>query len=174
MLSVPPGFSRLPKRVVVAVDFSPASVRAAQTALLLLADGGTLTLLHVLPPLHGDGPVHGVDGRTSIASIQSFFDRLGAELRRCGRERLAIETRIRTDDDVDGIVTVASTMDADLVVVGTHGPTLLERIFVGSVASSVVHAAPQAVLAVPPPSAAEALELWDRIAGPGALDEVGI
>ena len=164
VLSVPPGFTALPRNIVVAVDLAPASVRAAQTALLLLADGGTLTLLHVLPPLSGDGPLRG-GGGYSVASVQSFFAKLRDELRRCVDGPLAIETRIRTDDEIDGIVSTASSMDADLVAVGTRGPRLLERIFVGSVASSVVHAAPQTVLAVPPPPTGEAFELWRRIAG---------
>jgi nucleotide-binding universal stress UspA family protein len=153
VLSVPPGFAHLPKNVVVAVDFSPASVRAAEAALLLLADGGTLTLLHVLPTLLGDKPL-GTPGARSVGAVRSFFAELAEELRHCTDRRLTIETRIRMDDDIEGIISTASTMDADLVAVGTHGPKLLERIFVGSVASSVLHAAPQAVLAVPPPEMA--------------------
>lgn len=149
VFSVPPGFERLPKKIVVAVDFAPASVRAAQAALLLLADGGTLTLLHILPPLYSDAPMKDI-GRTSVAAIQSGFACLSAELEHIAGQRLTIETRIRTDENVDGIVSVAYATDADLVVVGTHGPTLIERVFVGSVASSVVLATPQAVLAVPP------------------------
>ena len=54
---------------------------------------------------------------------------------------------------------------------GTHGPRLLERIFVGSVASSILHAAAQTVLAVPPPTAAEALDLWLRIARTATTDK---
>jgi len=157
VLSVPPGFSALPRNVVVAVDFSPASVRAAQAALLVLAERGTLTLLHVLSPLLGDATHRTVGGRSSVAAVQTCFARLREELRRYVTGPLTIETRIRTDDDIDGIVSTASGMEADLVAIGTHGPSMLERIFVGSVASSVVHAAPQAVLAVPPPFAADAI-----------------
>ena len=171
VLSVPPGFAELPRNVVVAVDFAPASVRAAQAALLLLADGGTLTLLHVLSPLLADAPIRDVGGRSSITAVQTFFARLSDELRQCVAGRLTIETRIRTDNDIDGIVATASSMEADLVVVGTHGPRLLERVFVGSVASSVVHAAPQAVLAVPPPPAGEAFDLWRRISGTATSDQ---
>jgi len=171
VLSVPPGFAELPRNVVVAVDFAPASVRAAETALLLLADGGTLTLLHVLSPLLADAPLHETGGRGSVTAVQTFFARLANELRQSVPGRLTIETRIRTDNDIDGIVTAASSMDADLVVVGTHGPRLLERMFVGSVASSVLHAAPQAVLAVPPPPTGEAFELWHRITGTATSDQ---
>lgn len=165
VLSVPPGFETLPRNVVVGVDFSPASIHAAQAALLLLGNGGTLTLLHVLSPLLGDAPLRDIAGRNPTDTIQTLFARVLSELQPFVPENVTIETRVRTDDDADGIVGCANTIGADLVVVGTHGPRLLERIFLGSVASSVVHSAAQPVLAVPPPSSVEALDLWLRVSG---------
>jgi nucleotide-binding universal stress UspA family protein len=165
VLSVPPGFSALPQNVLVGIDFAPASIRAAQTALLLLANGGTLTLLHVLSPLLSEAPIRDVTGRDPANAVQMMFGRLRDELRPYAPEGVTIETRIKTDADTDGILAAASSLGADLVAVGTHGPRLLERLFLGSVASSVLHAAAQAVLAVPPPRAAEALEIWRRITG---------
>jgi len=52
---------------------------------------------------------------------------------------------------VDGIRRAAETMDADLVVLGTHGYGTLGRMLIGSVASSVVRTVPQSVLLIPPP-----------------------
>jgi nucleotide-binding universal stress UspA family protein len=163
VLSVPPGFSALPQHAVVGVDFAPASVRAAQTALLLLADGGTLTLLHVISPLLGDMPLRDVEGRDPADAIQTLFERLRDEIRPYVPKDVTVETLIRTDLDIDGILGGAAAVGADVIAVGTHGPRLLERIFLGSVASSVLHAAPQTVLAVPPPPGAEAMNLWLRI-----------
>ncbi|HEX6052292.1 MAG TPA: universal stress protein [Gemmatimonadaceae bacterium] len=165
VLSVPPGFTSLPRNIVVAVDFAPASIRAAQAALLLLADGGTLTLLHLLSPLLGDAPLRDSLGRDPATAVQTMFERLRAELRPYMPTDVTIETQLHTADAVGGIVAAASTLDADVVAVGTHGPRLLERLFIGSVASSVMHAAPQAVLAAPPPPPAESLEFWLRISG---------
>jgi nucleotide-binding universal stress UspA family protein len=164
VLSVPPGFSALPRNVLVGVDFAPASVHAAQVALLLLTNGGTLTLLHMLSPLLGDAPIRDAEGHPADA-VQTLFERVRNELRPYVPDGVAIETRVRTGDDADGIVRCATATEADVVAVGTHGPRLLERVFLGSVASSVVHSAPQTVLAVPPPSSAEALGLWFRITG---------
>jgi nucleotide-binding universal stress UspA family protein len=149
----------------VGIDFAPASVHAAQVALLLLANGGTLTLLHVLSPLLGDAPIRDATGRDPADAVQTLFERVRTELRPYVPDDVTIETRVRMGDDADGIVHCANAMGVDLVVVGTHGPRLLERIFLGSVASSVVHSAAQTVLAVPPPSSTEALELWLRITG---------
>lgn len=165
VLSVPPGFEALPRNILVAIDFAPASIHAAQTALLLLGSGGTLTLLHVLSPLLGDAPLRDIAGRNPMDSIQTLFARVRSELQPIMPDHVTIETRVRTDDDADGIVGCANSIGADLIVVGTHGPRLFERVFLGSVASNVVHSAAQAVLAVPPPSSAEALELWMRITG---------
>jgi universal stress protein E len=173
VLSVPPGFAALPRRIVVAVDFSPASVRAAQTALLLLAPGGTLALLHVIPPLLGDALRRDTQGRDPADAVQSMFGRLRDEVRPYVPKDVTIETLIRTDDDIDGILAGAGAVDADLIAVGTHGPRLIERLFVGSVASSVLHAAAQTVLAVPPPPAAESLDLGRRIAGTATSDAPG-
>ena len=165
VLSVPPGFSALPRNILVGVDFAPASFHAAQVALLLLTNGGTLTLLHMLSPLLGDAPLRDATGRDPADAVQTLFERVRDELRPYVPDVVTIETRVRTGDDADCIVRCATSIGADLVAVGTHGPHLLERLFLGSVASSVVHSAPQTVLAVPPPSSAEALELWLRITG---------
>jgi nucleotide-binding universal stress UspA family protein len=170
VLSVPPGFTRLPKHIVVAVDFAPASVRAAQTALLLLGDGGTLTLLHALSPLLSDAPLRYATGRDPATAVQTMFERLRDELRPYVPDNVTIETRVKLTEAVDGIITTAALVEADLIAVGTHGPRLLERLFVGSVASSVVHSAAQPVLAVPAPPPAEALAFWLRIAGTATTD----
>ena len=165
VLSVPPGFSALPRNILVGVDFAPASVHAAQVALLLLANGGTLTLLHMLSPLLGDAPIRDATGRDPADAVQTLLERVRTELGPYVPDGVTVETRMRTGDDADGIVQCATAMGADLVVVGTHGPRLLERVFLGSVASSVVRSAAQTVLAVPPPSSGDALELWLRITG---------
>src|SRR5690349_13061791 len=155
VLSVPPGFSAMPRNILVGVDFAPASIHAARVALLLLTNGGTLTLLHVLSPLLGDAPLHDATGRDPADAVQTLFERVRHELRPYVPDGVTIETRVRTGDDADGIVRCATSIGADLVVVGTHGPRLIERVFLGSVAANVVHSAAQTVLAVPPPSSAE-------------------
>ena len=165
VLSVPPGFLALPRNILVGVDFAPPSVHAARVALLLLGNGGTLTLLHMLSPLLGDAPLHDTTSRDPADAVQTLFERVLHELRPYVPDGVTIETRVRTGDDADGIVRCATSIGADLVVVGTHGPHLIERVFLGSIAANVVHSAAQTVLAVPPPSSAEALELWLRVTG---------
>ena len=168
VLSVPPGFSALPRNIVVGIDFAPASIRAAQAALLMLADGGTLTLLHLLSPLLGAARLRDAAGRDPATAVQTMFERLREELQPYVPKGVTVETQVHTASAVEGIIASAEALGADMVAVGTHGPRLLERLFVGSVASSVVHAAPQAVLATPPPPPGQALEFWLRISGTAA------
>ena len=56
---------------------------------------------------------------------------------------------------MDEIVRHLEASGADLVALGTHGPGLLKRALIGSVASGVARRAPCPVLLVPP-------ELWQE------------
>ena len=51
-----------------------------------------------------------------------------------------------------GLVEAVTDVSADLLVVGTHGRTGLERVLLGSVAEQVVRTAPCAVLTVKSPA----------------------
>jgi hypothetical protein len=64
-------------------------------------------------------------------------------------------------------------MDADLVTVGSHSRNVVERFFVGSVATTILHGAVCSVLASPDPSAAERVRLHLRLAD-SAVTEVPI
>lgn len=165
VLSVPPGFTALPKSVVVGVDFGPSSVRAAQAALLLLAGGGTLTITHVLPVIGNVGILRDTDEPDPASGVQTMFERLRDELAPYLPDGVTIETRLITDYAIDGLLKSVPAVGADLIAVGTHGPKLFERLLVGSVASSVLHSAERPVLAAPPPPPAEALSLWLRVSG---------
>jgi nucleotide-binding universal stress UspA family protein len=52
---------------------------------------------------------------------------------------------------IDGIRLSAERMEADLIVMGTHGHGTLGRALVGSVASAVARTVPVSVLLIPPP-----------------------
>jgi nucleotide-binding universal stress UspA family protein len=55
-------------------------------------------------------------------------------------------TRIRRGSPADEIVSEAKEWGADVIVLSTHGRTGLGRLFLGSVANSLVHHAPCPVL----------------------------
>jgi nucleotide-binding universal stress UspA family protein len=74
------------------------------------------------------------------------------------RERgLVADALVVAGDPRTEIVDAARREHADLVVVGSHGRTGLDRLVLGSVASFVVSHAPCSVLVVKPPRQAEAI-----------------
>ena len=171
VLSVPPSFTELPHTVIAALDFGPASVRAAQAALLVVADGGTVLLTHVLAPLVHPAALSTVLENDPSAEVHALFDRVREELVPFVPPNVKLETRLITDDAIEGIISSAAHAGADLVAVGTHGGNFFSRFLLGSVAESVVHHAKQAVLASPPPTPGEALELWRRVTGVLSSDQ---
>lgn len=157
VLSVNPETTALPKQALIAMDFSPASVRAAQAALLVLDDGGTLTLLHVIAPIELDRPIRGPGVDSFSGGVGELFGRLRDELRPYVPPGVTIDTRTAVGGVVESVLRCADELRADLVALGTHGPGVVERLFIGSVAASVLHASPCMVLVSPAPVAAEAL-----------------
>lgn len=134
------------ERILIPVDFSDQSLDALRTARMLPGDDASrLCVLHVAEPLH-------VDWRADTTAIQK-------EAHKVVRGVLAKFVRAEFGDEgpktlfidgkpVDVIVKHATTMKADLIVLGTQGRTGLPRALIGSVAERVVRHAPCPVLVV--------------------------
>ena len=136
--------------VLVATDFTPASVRALDRALDLVAPGGRIQVVHCQPmspvALWGEG----------AAPYQAELDvALEAEMRRQGEKLLAARRRpggptlsfaIRREPPALAIVHLLEARRFDLAVLGSHGRTGFRRFFLGSVAEAVVRRAPCSVL----------------------------
>ena len=165
VISIAPGFAERPRQAVVGMDFSPSSVRAAQAALLMLADGGTLVLVHALEPMEYMARLRDAAGRDFDTAVQRLFSRLRAELDPLVPSDVIVSTRVIGRDAVTTLLELADVPGSSVIAVGTHGPTLVERMFAGSVAVSVLHAAEQTVVAAPPPTAADALAIRLRLWG---------
>jgi nucleotide-binding universal stress UspA family protein len=163
VLSVPPTFTALPRSVVAAVDFGPSSARAAQAALLVVAEGGTVTLTHVLPPAVPIEWLKAAPDEDRAADMHALFDVLREEIGSVVPEGVRLDTQLAAGDTLEAILSSTTALGADLIAVGTNGPGIITRAFVGSVAESVLHGAEQAVLVAPPPKAQEALALQRRV-----------
>lgn len=137
-----------PQKIVVGVDFSPASQLAVDHALMLARRGGaSLTLVHVAPV---PAPAHLRPDDSWAALLR---ERLSADRARLAelRERLAGQgveiSQIVVDGEPDpGLADAARELHADLVVVGTHGRTGLGRLLLGSVAEKTTRLASSSVL----------------------------
>lgn len=159
VLSVVPELDHLPRQVVVAVDFSDASLRAAREALRVLDDAGTLTLAYAIPWINAERMAPTVGGVMGPEQSMHLLEQLRENLQRWAPLGGTIQLRVLDGIVDDSIIDLARSLEADLIAVGTHGPGVLERMFIGSTAASLLHLAPCSVLAVQPPTAAGRAEL---------------
>lgn len=138
------------RRVLVATDFSPASVRALDRAIELAARDAHIDLVHFfhVPPAIGWGAA-------MVAIDPQLGDELAKDLSRQG-ERLLAERRreggptlrmfCMPESAVPGIVHHLEKEPYDLAALGSHGRRGLGRTLLGSVAEAVVRRAPCSVL----------------------------
>lgn len=144
------------RRILVPVDFSEGS-RAALDAALMLARGfgAQVDVLHVWEP-----PAY-IPIDTALATIGTGPPRMLAEIARAeaGREMAELlgklepsesgsRSRIEAGDPVHVILQLVDETPYDLVVMGTHGRTGLDRMIVGSTAAQIVRRASCPVLTV--------------------------
>jgi nucleotide-binding universal stress UspA family protein len=146
----------LPLQIILhPTDFSERSSYAFRLACSLARDHGARVLvLHVVTSLGPEEISYG----EAVSELQpeGHQRRLWAELRqvRSPDPAVPLEHQLVEGEPADEIVRVAQETGCDLVVLGTHGRTGLDRLLMGSVAEQVVRRAPCPVLTVrmPPPS----------------------
>lgn len=148
-----------PYHIVAACDFSPLGERAVQEALRCCSQQGAAAL-HVItvgaqsgagvvlpgPEVRIRGQEEAQEhARTRLEALLSEFT---AQQPRLPLEKIAMY--VTTGTPSDSILSLAAAVDADLIVLGTHGRQGLERILLGSVAEEVVRRAPCTVLVIRP------------------------
>lgn len=140
-------------RILVPVDFQPHSAEAVHQAMKLAAPHSTqLVLLHVDTP--ADDPKPGdivYRPRQLTRRTDDALARLEAVRRDIDPSGRCVSTRMLRGAPARSIIDVAAQEACDLIVMGTHGRTGIERIVLGSVAEQVVRGAPCAVLTVKSP-----------------------
>jgi nucleotide-binding universal stress UspA family protein len=150
------GFEAVPgigwQRLLVPVDFSAESRRALHCAAALAAQfDASLTLVHVVEPALYPPELSGVIS-PSRASEASWEAEAKTRLNVLGRQMLGpcrvVETVIRNGLAFFEITETAKALNADLIVIGTHGYTGFKRALLGSTAEKVVRHAPCHVLVV--------------------------
>jgi nucleotide-binding universal stress UspA family protein len=137
------------RRILCPTDFSEFAKRALHQAIPLARwYESSLTALHVLPtavPVDGMFPYslpplahEGVRTR-----VERELDEFVAPAREVG---IAADTVLREGAVPATILDLARNLPADLLVMGTHGQSGLERLVLGSVTESVLRRAPCPVL----------------------------
>ena len=145
------------KTIVVAVDGSEPSREAGRYAVAMAkALGARLHVIHVLDYSGAIGATAGsATAWTSMlpAMHEAARTLVGITVREAERARVPFVVEIvEGSEPAAGIAAQASSVGADLIIVGSHGRTGLPRALVGSVAERVIRAAHCPVLVYRGPS----------------------
>jgi nucleotide-binding universal stress UspA family protein len=136
-------------RIIVAVDGSEVSLRAAEHATRIAKqDGAELVALHVVPvpPFEVKGDLAEIyasarrDAKKWMKDVEDIATRSGIGVK--------TEVVVGAYSVIDAILGYAETVKADLIVTGTRGTTPSRRMLVGSVADGLVEYAACAVLVI--------------------------
>lgn len=138
----------LPKVILVPIDFSPHSEQALDYACEIAGKlGATVSMVHAIATL---------PSALQVALTEDIIENLvkahteGLEKLAAARAGTASFGKLTVDvgDPRDLIVATARGVDADLIVMGTHGRRGLSRVVMGSVAEDVIRHAECPVLTV--------------------------
>lgn len=124
--------------ILVPVDFSESAAQALERATAIAASfGARLRIFHAVVLFESDPQRDREHEDRCMKRVQQVLERLPAET--AGPREVDIEFMSRRDVSVfDGILNACEEVDADLVVMGTHGGGLL----MGSLAEQMVRRAP--------------------------------
>jgi nucleotide-binding universal stress UspA family protein len=141
-------------RILCPIDFSDHSRRALDHAVAIARwYESAITVLHVYAPVPvaAFGPNHveippmiltSVDRDQLLSDVKRFADAEAAP-------GVTIEAAVREGAPARTIVDEADSMQADLLVMGTHGRSGFERLMLGSVTEKVLRKATCPVMTVP-------------------------
>lgn len=145
------------QKILICTDLSPASLAAIDKGAAIAHQfGASVLLIYIYDPALLS-PFFMLPGGAALAAPKEKIDEFeqGAldGMKKIQSEHLQeiknVELLIRQHYSAsDGICNAAKEQKADLLVIGTHGRTGLNRTFLGSVAERVVRYAPCPVLTV--------------------------
>jgi nucleotide-binding universal stress UspA family protein len=144
-------------RILCPIDFSEFSRDALDHAVALARwYGSTITVMHVLPLQMVPVPEGGV--AVEMAALPASVDpqSVVGELREfatpsVGGSGIGVEAVVKIGLPAAEINRQADGMKADLLVLGTHGRSGFQRLFLGSVTERVLRSTNIPVLTIPPP-----------------------
>ena len=143
------------KKVLVPIDFSDYSKSALNYAVNFAKHfNAELFLIYVVEPV-----IYPPDfsmGQIAIPSIDLDMDkRANEELENLARKQipkeLSTKTIVKTGKPFVEIIDTAKQIDADIIIIATHGHSGVEHILFGSTAEKIVRKAPCPVLTLREP-----------------------
>jgi nucleotide-binding universal stress UspA family protein len=137
-----------PYRVVVGIDFSSAGGTAMLRA-MSIANQHPMGEVHPVAVVETEPVMHGyqlpIDAAEQLQEMARNTLTMLAKSGEPGRLR-SVVTHLLTGEPADEIVWLAAHINADLIVVGTHGRRGVRRLVLGSVAEKVLRTAGCTVL----------------------------
>jgi len=127
------------KCVVVPVDFSPESFQTVDVASEFVQKTSQVHIIHVSRPWdeHEIGGTWGT--QTEEKRMQAIQEKLHSQLQKNGYEDLSIH--ICLGSPASEIISYAEEIEAELIVMPSHGRTGIKHFALGSVAERVVRMA---------------------------------
>jgi nucleotide-binding universal stress UspA family protein len=138
------------KRILVTTDFSDESKRALPYAAAFAQRlGGEVALVNVVePPPRFAGLESVAILPSGDAAVSRVYGGLEALAEQAFPDEAKVTTHVHTGKPFREIIKAASELEADLIVMATHGYTGLKHTFLGSTTERVIRHAPCPVLAV--------------------------
>jgi nucleotide-binding universal stress UspA family protein len=131
------------QRILYPTDFSSHSNQAYFHAVALAeSHNASVTILYVYTP-GADGPQSAADASRERAHWQNQLEQI-----RPINPRINVQHVLLEGDPATEIARYARDAEMDLIVMGTHGRSGLDRLLMGSVAEKVMREAPCSVLVV--------------------------
>jgi nucleotide-binding universal stress UspA family protein len=139
--------NRPPRVIVVGVDFSALSIRAAQLAVNTFPAATDVYLVHVAPSI--DVTINGWHDLEYAKVARDGFAEVVRSLDGCTARVHTVELTGRRERE---LARFARGLRADMLVVGSYRRGLFRRLASGTVAARVLRSAPCPVLIVPEPA----------------------
>ncbi|KKO20274.1 MAG: universal stress protein [Candidatus Brocadia sp.] len=138
------------KKILCPVDHSECSYLALKYAIsLALKDEAQLYLMHVIDVRLYDTEIYKFSPyKLNEIDLNKTREDLIKSLPEGTSDVLNVETIVVKGVPFQEIITAAASINADIIVIGTHGRTGLSHAIMGSVAEKVVRKAPCPVLTV--------------------------
>jgi hypothetical protein len=141
------------KSIVVATDGSKYSAAAASEAIgIAKRNVSKLTVISVVPAEHATPTdmEFGMSQRELIAEKEMRVAEENAKTVKdaAQKEGVAVQAFVMSGKPADAVIETAKEHGADLIVLGSHGRTGLEKLLMGSVTERVIVLSPCAVLVV--------------------------
>ena len=129
----------------------PSLVALGMAKQIALTHSATLHLLHVVPMLQAFGEPDVEEGKHTPEEQKAEITLHEIAARHLAGVNTVIHTCLASDRGLaHAVVRVAGEVDADLIVLKTHGRKGLSHLILGSVAEEVLRTAPCAVLTLTP------------------------